>query len=524
MNIKRLGVWLLSILMVAACTTGCGKDKTSSNSTESNAANSSASQEGNGNSTDSEDSSVGGSSENGEQEDTAIKEIDVNLTEADKQNMTPYSVTLSLLLDKTDANVNDYGVTWYVTDDTVNRANEGADFVQFVKKESGVTAENVSFENVEKIAAKRKTASGTIYFQAEAHNLEEGAKYFWRCGNSVKVYGEVSTLCVPTANRSQFTFMHASDSQNNNGVSPENYYHKALKFANAMADLDFIVHTGDMVQEAKEDALWKEMLSSDVLRKVPVMPISGNHDYWASHSSNDGINETFRHTNIKLPYQVTQTGIYYSFDYQNCHFIMLNVGDIDVGRWSKQIDWLKKDLEANKQKWTVLSIHEPFYSLGNYGQQTTAGHYHVDKIRAELTPVIEGKVDLVLQGHDHMVQYTYPLKSGAIQNSTATNVEREDGLGGKTTTKQYSLSGGTMYLMSGAAGNQNRNSNVQGDASQKALYAYYINNDESASAYRSKCASFSNITVTATDITVYTYGYLPEDASARLITSVSIVK
>lgn len=509
MKIKRLAALVLSICLLTGFTAcnldflGGGKDSESTSQSLENSSEKEISKE--------ETSEV--------EVNPAEKEIDVNLTAEDVQNMTPYSVSISLLLDKTDENTNDYGVTWYVADDRINVKNEGGDFVQFVKKEGSTTAEAVRFDGVKKIPASRKRISGTTYFQAEVCNLEAGAEYFWRIGNSVKVFGEVSTLRVPKKDGAEFTFMHVSDTQNTEGVSPENYYHKALNFGSSISNIDFIVHTGDMVQEAKEDALWKEMLDYKVLRETPVMPVSGNHDYWASHSSNDGTNETYRHYNIKTPYQVTQTGMYYSFDYQDCHFIMLNVGDIDVGRWSKQLDWLTKDLEANTKKWTVLSIHEPFYSLGNYGQQTAAGHYHVDKIRADLTPIIEGKVDLVLQGHDHMVQYTYPLKGGVVQNSIATEVEKNG-----ISTKQYALSGGTMYLMSGAAGNQNRNSNVQGDAAQKALYAYYINNDESAAAYRNQCASFSNITVSETDITVYTYGYLPEDESARLITSVSIVK
>ncbi len=448
------------------------------------------------------------------------------LTEQDVKNMAPSSVTTCFLLDDSDDNKNDYGITWQALDDRLNQEKSGENFVQLVKKEGRITEENVTFDAAVKVVAKREKTFSQIYYRADVCNLESGAMYFWRCGNSLGVFSEVATLTVPQADRKKFTFMHASDTQLSGEELPETYYHKAVTYARKLANLDFVIHTGDIVQEAREEKLWSQMLDFTPLVELPVMPLSGNHDYWASHGLKDGTNETYRHYNVKIPLQITSEGMYYSFDYQNCHFIMLNSGDVDTSWWGSQMDWLKKDLAKNTAKWTILSIHEPLYSLGKYGFQTTASHYNVEQLRASVLPLIEGKVDLVLQGHDHMVQYTYPLKEGNIHSNTMTNVKKPNGMGGLVDCSQFSLNGGTMYLMSGATGNQNRNREVSASATQevKNLFAYYLLDDDKATAYQSAGASFSNITVTEEDITVFTYGFLPDGEKAEVITAVSICK
>ncbi len=442
------------------------------------------------------------------------------ITERDEKRMTPYSVTLSLLLDDTDDNFNDYGVTWYVANDGTNEKYGGENFVELVEKRNEATADTVDFTNAIQIAARRNKHSSYTYFQADIRNLESGVEYFWRCGNGLGVYGEVGTISVPKAGRTEFTFTHVSDSQNSDGIAPTDYYHKAIAFAKE-ASPDFAVHTGDMVQLGRADGLWQDMLDTADLRTLPVMPVAGNHDYWEAYGCKDGVNETYRHYNITLPQQNTENGTYYSFDYQNCHFVMLNSGDIDTERWESQLAWLKEDLASNTAKWTILSIHEPFYSLGKYGFQQENEHYNVDQIRESLLPIIEGKVDLVLQGHDHMVQYTYPLKGGTAQSAQGTEIEIDGVL-----TKRYSLNGGVVYLMSGASGDQNRNRGLSPDVTSefKDLFAYFMAADETAETYHREGGSFSNITVSEGEITVRTYGYLPDSDKAELITLVSFQK
>ena len=98
----------------------------------------------------------------------------------------------------------------------------------------------------------------------------------------------------------------------------------------------------------------------------------------------------------------------YSYDYGSAHFIVLNTGGYsaqDKYLIEAQRDWLIKDLNDNSDaKWTVLLIHEPVYHrLGG------------DESRPWLYDVIENYgIDLVMQGHSHLVTRSYPMKNGEI--------------------------------------------------------------------------------------------------------------
>jgi hypothetical protein len=95
---------------------------------------------------------------------------------------------------------------------------------------------------------------------------------------------------------------------------------------------------------------------------------------------------------------------FYSFDYLNAHFIALSteLGKSDQG---EQLDFVRNDLLRTKSNpnidWTIIFFHRPFYSasVSEFARMTKTYH-----------PLFEEfGVDLVLQGHSHNYQRTYPL-------------------------------------------------------------------------------------------------------------------
>lgn len=57
---------------------------------------------------------------------------------------------------------------------------------------------------------------------------------------------------------------------------------------------------------------------------------------------------------------------YYSFDRSGLHFIVLDVIDVFSPVEETQLQWLKNDLEANKDKPIVVSLHLPLFTSGKY--------------------------------------------------------------------------------------------------------------------------------------------------------------
>ena len=120
-------------------------------------------------------------------------------------------------------------------------------------------------------------------------------------------------------------------------------------------------------------------------------------------------NTYLRHFNLTDPY--------YSFDYQNVHFLVMATAKNSVIPYmnnSTQYDFVKNDLKSaheNKNiNWIVVSSYRPLYSSNSThkGKAVLQELYH---------PLFdEYGVDLVLQGHNHNYQRTYHLRYNIIDS------------------------------------------------------------------------------------------------------------
>ena len=128
---------------------------------------------------------------------------------------------------------------------------------------------------------------------------------------------------------------------------------------------------------------------------------------------------------------------------------MLNTNDLQSNCLKpEQYEWLEKELAENYCKWTVISIHNPMYSVGKYGAEEGRNGVAL-ALREQLGDLfaIYG-VDLVLQGHDHVISRTVPIDVGGVPK--AENIEIIDGV-------EYSVNpDGVIYIMNGPAGSQAR--------------------------------------------------------------------
>ena len=257
--------------------------------------------------------------------------------------------------------------------------------------------------------------------------------------------------------------------------------------AGGAGNADFILHTGDIVEKAKYEHQWKTMLdeNADYIATMPMMAVMGNHE--GDYSGYEGTDEIIKHFNYKLPEQTsTKKGAYYSFTYGNAKFIMLNANDRDSSRQLKkeQYDWLINELENNTATWTIVAMHQPCYSPGGYGSQISGGKRDVAMaLQKQLRPVFaEYGVDIVLQGHDHVVSRTNAINGAG--NVTAETFQKIDGI-------QYSMDpDGVIYLETGPGGNQPRGPVSDADAS---LYRYMVS---------AKTSSWSEISINGNKLTV----------------------
>ena len=174
-----------------------------------------------------------------------------------------------------------------------------------------------------------------------------------------------------------------------------NYYKEGIIPFLATKHSDFYVILGDIAHN-KLEILPKEKQVSATLG-IPGYRVMGNHDMNLRATDNNYANETF-----KSNYGPN----YYSFDYANIHFVMLDTEASDLDDDGEMLSWLKKDLEINKQKWLIAIMHHPPYSKGSHdsdNKRRSGGR--LNAARENIIPLLEqAGVDLVFSGHSHMYE------------------------------------------------------------------------------------------------------------------------
>ncbi|MDP9197352.1 MAG: Ig-like domain-containing protein [Thermoproteota archaeon] len=100
---------------------------------------------------------------------------------------------------------------------------------------------------------------------------------------------------------------------------------------------------------------------------------------------------------------------YYSYDYQDIHVVTIN-SEQNYGVGSSQYNFVKKDLESASNNpsvhWVIVTFHQPAYSSPNSCSSCKA----TTSIRDTYHSLFDlYGVDLVLEGHVHNYQRSYPL-------------------------------------------------------------------------------------------------------------------
>jgi predicted phosphodiesterase len=162
---------------------------------------------------------------------------------------------------------------------------------------------------------------------------------------------------------------------------------------------DFILHTGDLVADGYDSAQWPIFFDIEgaLLRQTAFFPSLGNHERDARYF--------YDMFNQKMPY--------YSFDWGNGHFVVLdsdiaNVASSERAKdlfWTEERRWLEDELQShqNADYRFVVAHHPPFTAVAR--RQGDNPHM------TDLVPLFEKyHVSAAFFGHDH--NYQHYLKNG----------------------------------------------------------------------------------------------------------------
>ena len=334
------------------------------------------------------------------------------------------------------------GFTWYSSQVSVQSD------LEIIEKTDIIPDFNhaIKFEG----SCQRSTnAPDYIVHKAEATNLKPNTKYQYRVGDAqFGLWSEVGTFETSDTD-GQFTFINLADSQaktEEEAILSSETFKKANQ---TIKNSKFIILNGDIVDSGIEEEQWGWILdhSAKTLMNTTFVAAAGNHE--------DNPESFIEHFNLDTPVDAsTTTGAYYSYNYENVHFIILNSNeDSDEFRdfTPAQIEWLEADVKTSKADksidWMIAVMHK--------GPYTTSGHATDDDImnedngvRAKIAPLFNQLgLDLVLQGHDHIYARTQPIKDGVATEVTKVCYEYNGN------EVSYSINpDGTIYLIPSTAG------------------------------------------------------------------------
>ena len=251
--------------------------------------------------------------------------------------------------------------------------------------------------------------------KAEAENLIPDTNYQYRVGDSeANVWSEIGYFTTSSKTKDEANFIVIADVQASN---EENFQKASLVMKEAvetMPEYEFAVNLGDFVNDCTNeewDSYFRNFAFSNM--NTTLVPVAGNHEgnlQWFKFNNMFNIGEAENSSVI--------TGCYYSFDWGDAHFAVLNSNDM-YPMSASQLNWLKNDMNASDAQWKIILTHRALYSAGkNINKPDTI------IMRNLLLPVIdELGIDIVFAGHDHMYFRSESVKDEKVQEyETVTEV------------------------------------------------------------------------------------------------------
>jgi len=265
----------------------------------------------------------------------------------------------------------------------------------------------------------------------------------------------------------------------NNSVNQRDVRDAFLKYLGGYY-LNAWILLGDNAYYTGRDAEFQSnffnIYKDNLLPRSPLYPSPGNHDYYDGDSTEEKVQHTHQvayFQNFTMPVNGEAGGVpshnpaFYSFDLGNIHFLSLDSYGIEQDQYrlydtlGPQVQWVKKDLEANGHKgWVIAYWHHPPYTMGSHNSDHESELVH---IRENFIRILERYgVDLIICGHSHdyerseLIRGHYGMETSwdsssyVVQHSNG----RYDGSPNSCAFLKDSANGyvGTVYIVSGSAG------------------------------------------------------------------------
>lgn len=307
--------------------------------------------------------------------------------------------------------------------------------------------------------------------EARISGLQPNTKYFYGVGSTSQCISSGSTnyfYTAPASSSSAHTRVWVTadfgwNSANQKGVKDKFITYNSTALPNNRVDLFFMVgdnaYGGGSNTDYDNDLFLGANAYGTELKKFNSFLVPGNHDYnnvGYNSGSATGLSwpifERFNQpANSECGGVVSRIEKYFSVNWGNAHFIVLDGYGTPSGPTSAMYKWLENDLKFNRKKWTVVFQHFSPFSHGTHNSDTDT---EMVNMRLNIVPLLyRYNVDLMIGGHSHVYERSYFMKNftgtAAAWNSTYIS---QSGLGNNTGgnlpyDKSLSQSGTTFIVI-----------------------------------------------------------------------------
>lgn len=317
----------------------------------------------------------------------------------------------------------------------------------------------------------------------KVRGLQPHTRYYYSIGSfndTLQTGNDNYFYTLPEAGKESFYRVGVFGDCGNNSVNQRNVKKAFIDYLGNNY-MDAWILLGDNAYyngtDAEYQAKFFNIYKDDLLKKYPMYPSPGNHDY---HDVDfPSATETAQRThaidyykNFSMPVNgeaggvASNTQAFYAFDIGNIHFLSLDSYGKEASEYrlydtlGPQVQWVKKDLEANANKgWVVAYWHHPPYTMGSHNSDEED---ELVKIRENFIGILERYgVDLILCGHSHVYERSRLMQGhfgmeptfDSAKNNLSGSSALFDGTANSCPYIKDKVAGpGTVYVVTGSAG------------------------------------------------------------------------
>ena len=366
-----------------------------------------------------------------------------------------------------------------------------------------------------------------------AWGLQPNITYSYRVGTD-GAWSDIGTFTTAKSGKDAFSFIYFTDPQANTDdmftVSQKTTHTAKAMFPNA----NFALTCGDLVESSgSSNSEWEYeqffATQQDIWNTTPLAPVMGNHDNSTNRNFSKHFNTAVTNFDKNMS---TVPGSVYSFVYGDALFMAFQSEDYAKTSFMDSVKiWMKQQVAANPTvKWRIAFYHKTMYTGSSSHQSDADGK----AIRDYFTPVFDSlKIDLALQGHDHVYEVIGPLKAKALVTNAVTNqvvstpstlTTNNPNMTGKF-GGTFDVQNGTLYFLNNSAGKKKYQPRTEAQMNAVATttgisdyFSYFTGRFGQTGE-----PTFSNISVSSDSINIATYT-VNDNGVASLFDNYKVIK